>query len=71
LVIETGVYSGPTRESGPYAEHEELWSLDSEGVLHITVTDRGSGTEPKTTNLTYRRPSLPRHVSLRNRYFDE
>jgi hypothetical protein len=55
LVIETGVYSGPTRKSGPYAEHEELWSLDSEGMLHITVTDRGSGTEPKTTNLSYRR----------------
>jgi hypothetical protein len=56
LVIETGKYSGPTREQGPYSEHDEVWSLDPEGRLLMTVTDRGSGTEPRTTQLTYRRP---------------
>jgi hypothetical protein len=56
LVIETGSYSGPTRESGPYSEHNEVWSLDSQGRLVITVTDRGTATELRTNQLTYRRP---------------
>ena len=55
LVIETGRYSGPTQESGRYSEHDEVWSLDSQGRLVMTVTDRGSGTEPRTTQLTYRK----------------
>jgi hypothetical protein len=55
LVIETGRYSGPTRESGPYSEHDEVWSLEAQGTLVMTVTDRGSGTEPRTTQLTYRK----------------
>jgi hypothetical protein len=55
LVIQTGNYSGPTPESGPYAEREEVWSLDEQGRLLITVTDRTSDAPPKTTNLTYRR----------------
>jgi hypothetical protein len=55
LVIETGRYSGPTRESGPYSEHDEVWSLDAQGTLVMTVTDRGSGTETRTTQLTYRK----------------
>jgi hypothetical protein len=56
LVIETGSYTGPTRDSGPYSEHEEIWSLDAQRRLAMTVTDRGSGTESKTVRLTYRRP---------------
>jgi hypothetical protein len=56
LVIETGSYSGPTRESGPYSEHNEVWSLDSQGRLVITVTDRGTATELRTSQLTYRKP---------------
>jgi hypothetical protein len=53
LVIQTGSYSGPTLESGPYTEHDEVWSLDPEGRLSITVTDRSSDAEPRTANLTY------------------
>jgi hypothetical protein len=56
LVIETGTYWGATRESGPYSEHDEIWSLDAQGRLVMIVTDRGSGTELRTTQLTYRRP---------------
>jgi hypothetical protein len=55
LVIETSRYSGPTRESGPHSEHDEVWSLDAQGTLGMTVTDRGSGTESRTTQLTYRK----------------
>ena len=53
LVVETGRYSGPTQESGRYSEHDEVWSLDKKGRLVLTVTDRGSGTEPRTTQLIY------------------
>jgi hypothetical protein len=56
LVIETGRYSGPTRESGPYSEHDEVWSLDASGRLVMAVNDRSSGSAPRTTELTYRRP---------------
>ena len=55
LVIETGTYSGPTRESGPYTEHTEAWSLDAQSRLVMTVTDRRSGAESATRTLTYRR----------------
>ena len=56
LVIETGNYSGSIEEPGPYSEHGETWSLDAQGRLVMTVTDRASGTEPRTIQLTYRRP---------------
>jgi len=55
LVIETGNYSGPTREAGPYTEHVEVWQLDARGMLILSVTDRGSGIESTTKTLTYRK----------------
>jgi len=55
LVIESSSYSGATREAGPYTERKEVWSLDAEGALFITTTERSSDVEPWTTNLTYRR----------------
>jgi hypothetical protein len=55
LVIRTGKYSGPPQESGPYTEHEEVWSLDRKGRLLITVTDHGSNIKPTTVQLVYRR----------------
>jgi hypothetical protein len=55
LVIETGSDSGRTRDSGPYTEHDEVWSLDAQGQLLITVTDRGSAVRSSTSNFTYRR----------------
>jgi hypothetical protein len=55
LRIETGRYSGPTRDSGPYTEHAEAWRLDEQGRLVITVVDQRSDSEVATRTLTYRR----------------
>jgi hypothetical protein len=55
LVIKTGSYSGPTRDSGPYREHKEVWWLDEQGRLVITMTDRGSDVPPETRTATYRK----------------
>ncbi len=54
LVIETGTYSGGTRESGPYTERLEVWSVEKRGTLSVTITDRSSTTEPKTAKYIYR-----------------
>jgi hypothetical protein len=51
LVIETNAW---TADAGSYSGHKEVWSLDVQGALLITVTDRGTG-EPKTATLLYRR----------------
>jgi hypothetical protein len=56
LHIETGRYSGPTRDSGPYTERSEVWRLDEQSRLLITVVDRRSDSEVATRTLTYRRP---------------
>jgi hypothetical protein len=55
LRIETGLYSGPMRDSGPYTEHTEAWRLDDQGRLVITVVDQRSDSEVATRTLTYRR----------------
>jgi hypothetical protein len=55
LVIDTGRYSGSTREAGPYTERTEVWQLDAAGMLIVTITDRGPGAESTTRTLTYRR----------------
>jgi len=54
LVIETGSYSGPGRQDGPYSEHTEEWRLDREGLLILQLTDR-SDKEQTSNTLTYRR----------------
>lgn len=54
LRIETGHYSGPTRDSGPYTEHTEVWWLDEQGRLLVTVVDRRSDSEVAARTLTYR-----------------
>ncbi len=51
LVIERGFSAGPDY----FSEHKEVWSLDPQGNLSLTVTDRSSDAESKTTNLVYRR----------------
>ncbi len=56
LVIWRSSYSGPARDSGPYTEHHEVWSLDDQGRLRIVVTDRSSTAAPTELTLTYRRP---------------
>jgi len=59
LLIKTGNYSGPPQQPGPYSEREEVWSLDPDGRLLITTTDRSSASQPVTMRLTYqRRPTL-------------
>lgn len=55
LVIDSGSYSGPTREAGPYTEHTEVWQLDAAGMLVVSITDRGSGIASTTKTLTYRK----------------
>jgi hypothetical protein len=55
LHFETGRYWGPTRDSGPYTEHTEVWWLDEQGRLLITVVDRRSDSELATRTLIYRR----------------
>jgi hypothetical protein len=55
LVMETGNYSGSTREAGPYTERVEIWQLDSKGALRVMTTDRGSAIATTTTTTTYRR----------------
>jgi hypothetical protein len=54
LVIETGSYSGPSRQDGPYWEHTEVWGLDREGQLVLSITDRSDKDQTSNT-LTYRR----------------
>jgi hypothetical protein len=55
LLIETGHYAGPTRDSGPYTEHDEEWWLDDQGRLRIIAVDRRSDSEDVTHTLAYRR----------------
>jgi hypothetical protein len=55
LIIETGSYTGPTRESGQWAERREAWSLDPDGRLRVAITSRGAGTASSTVRLVYRR----------------
>ena len=55
LVIQTGRYGGPPQQASSYTEHEEVWSFDRKGRLHITATDRGSTIKATTVELVYRR----------------
>ena len=55
LVIQSGSYSGPTRDAGPYTEHTQVWQLDAAGRLILSTTDRGSDVASTTKTLTYRK----------------
>jgi hypothetical protein len=55
LVIENGSYTGPTRESGQWAERREVWSLDPGGRLRLAITTRSSVGASSTVTLVYRR----------------
>jgi hypothetical protein len=59
LIIRTGTYSGPLHEHGPYTEHEEVWSFDSDGRLVIAISDRSSTSHPTTWRLIYQRDRTP------------
>jgi hypothetical protein len=55
LVIETGSYTGPTPESGQWAERREAWSLDPDERLRLAITSHSSGSASSTVILVYRR----------------
>ena len=54
LVIQIR-YSGRPVDAGADSERKEVWSLDAQGSLLLTATERGPGTEPTTATLVYRR----------------
>jgi hypothetical protein len=54
LVIESGSYTGPVRESGQWQERRESWSLDAAGRLQLTVETRDAQ-ESRRETLVYRR----------------
>ena len=55
LVIENGSYTGPTRQSGRWAERREVWSLDPGGRLRLEITTGSSVGASSTVTLVYRR----------------
>lgn len=59
LVIETGSYSGSTREAGPYTERIEAWELDAAGTLVVSITDRGSDMDSRSNTSRYHRGAEP------------
>lgn len=40
LVFESGSYTGEASETKVWAERREVWSLDPDGRLRLTVTNR-------------------------------
>jgi hypothetical protein len=55
LVFESGSYTGPTPESGQWADRREVWSLDPGGRLRLAITTRSSDGASSTVTLVYRR----------------
>ncbi len=55
LVFESGRYTGQSRETGVWTERREVWSLDSDGRLHVVITTRGSSDAPRTVSVLYQR----------------
>ena len=50
LVIDTG-----RTDDGKFSGRTEVWQLDAAGLLTITVTERATGADSRTTTATYRR----------------
>jgi hypothetical protein len=55
LVMKRGTYTGPTPGRGDWTERREVWSLDREDRIRVTITTRGSAVALKTIEATYRR----------------
>jgi hypothetical protein len=55
LVMATASYFGSGAQSSMTSERNEVWELNPDGMLIITVTDTDTGREPKSTTLTYHR----------------
>jgi hypothetical protein len=58
LIVRTTRSPQPPDEPGRRSEHEEVWSLDRDGRLLITLSDRRSGFAPITVHLVYERRPL-------------
>lgn len=54
LAIERASYSGWNRDSGPFTELSEEWSLDADRLVIVTGM-RSSTSDPTTITLTYKR----------------
>jgi hypothetical protein len=54
LVIETSSDSG-TAQAAQHSERKEIWQLDPTGTLTSSVSSSGSGIEPRSNVLTYRK----------------
>jgi hypothetical protein len=52
LVMENGSYRGWPRESGPYSEYREAWSLDG-AALRVAITTQDSTGKASTAALVY------------------
>jgi hypothetical protein len=55
MVFESGSYTGHIPETGVWIERREVWSVDSDGRLHVVITTRGSNDAPNTVAAVYRR----------------
>ena len=56
LVFESGSHTGQRPETGTWAERREVWSLDDDGRLRVSITTRSSGDGSRDITLVYRRP---------------
>ena len=55
LVLESGSYTGPVRESGEWVERREVWSLDSAVRLRLAIRTRRPVDGSTSVTLVYRR----------------
>jgi hypothetical protein len=55
LVFESASDTGEIPETGVWTERREVWSLEPDGRLRLTITTRSSIDAPRTVTLTYRR----------------
>jgi hypothetical protein len=56
LVFESGSYTGATPGTGEWSERREVWSLQPDGRLSVSITTSGSAEKSTTVTLVYRRP---------------
>ena len=54
LVFESGNYTGEIPETGVWAERREVWSLEPNGRLRLTITTRSSVDVSRSVTLMYR-----------------
>jgi hypothetical protein len=55
LVLELSSYTGYARGSGDWTERREIWALQPNGELAITIAISGSAVPAQTISALYRR----------------